>query len=107
MLLYKLYCVLYCINCFFVLIVISAEVMDAANLLNVVFPASPDQLGKFSQELNETVKIEIPAKSLRLLSAGDEGAGIILTLCCELLVYKNNLKIQEYMWFILCSGFST
>ena len=78
--------------------------MDTANLSNVVFPASPDQLGNFSQELNETVKIEIPAESLRLLSAGDEGAGIIPTLCCELMVYKNNdLNIQEYMWFILCS----
>ena len=62
----------YCIKCFFLLIVISAEVMDTANLSNVVFPASP---GNFSQELNETVKIEIPAKPLRLLSAGDEGAG--------------------------------
>ena len=82
--------------------------MDTANLSNVVFPASPDQLGNFSQELNETVKIEIPAESLRLLSAGDEGAGIILTLCCELMVYKkNDLNIQEYMWFILCSRFST
>ena len=49
---------------------------------NVVFPASPDQLGNFSQELNETVKIEIPAESLRLLSTGEEGAGIILTLHC-------------------------
>ena len=64
------------------LIVISAEVMDTANLSNVVFSASPDQLGNFSQKLNETVKIEIPAESLRLLSAGDEGAGIILTLHC-------------------------
>ena len=62
--------------------------MNTANLSNVVFPASPDQLGNFSQELNETVKIEIPAESLRLLSAGDEGAGIILTLCCELMMYK-------------------
>ena len=88
----------YCIKGFFVLIVISAEVMDTANVSNVVFPASPDQLVNFSQELNETVKIEIPAESLRLLSAGDEGAGIILTLCCELMVYKNNdLNIQEYM----------
>ena len=78
--------------------------MNTANLSNVVFPANPDQLGNFSQELNETVKIEIPAESLRLLSAGDEGAGIILTLCCELMVYKiNDLNIQEYMWFILCS----
>ena len=57
--------------------VVAAEVINGANVSDVVFPASPEQLQNFSGDITETVQITIPAESLERLSDGDSEPGLL------------------------------